>query len=110
MKSILNQNIKTYSGPILEKLYQEIYRNSGKYSEIGNYWEKGNKNEIDLVCIDELNKRLKIGEIKLNKSKANINILKQKSENFIKNYKDYEIEYLLLGLQDLDEILEKEGL
>ena len=62
----LKENLRTYSGPILEKLYHDIFRNSGKYMEIGNYWEKGNLNEIDLVCIDELNKKMIIGEIKIN--------------------------------------------
>jgi len=110
IKKILDENLKTYSGPILEKLYHEIYRNSGKYTEIGNYWEKGNQNEIDLVCIDELNKKMIIGEIKLNKDKVNINKLNEKSKKLIKKYKEYDIENIRLGLQDIDEILAKESL
>jgi hypothetical protein len=78
--------------------------------EIGNYWEKGNQNEIDIVCIDELNKRIKIAEVKLNKDKINITELKEKSQNLIKNYKEYEKEYIGLGLQDIDHVVKNEGL
>ncbi|ADK79861.1 ATP-binding protein [Sediminispirochaeta smaragdinae] len=110
IRNKLKETLKSYSGPILEKLYQEIYRNSGKYMEIGNYWEKGNQNEIDIVCIDELNKRIKIAEVKLNKDKINITELKEKSQNLIKNYKEYEKEYIGLGLQDIDHVVKNEGL
>ena len=108
IRNKLKETLKSYSGPILEKLYQEIYRNSGKYMEIGNYWEKGNKNEIDIVCIDELNKRIKIAEVKLNKDKIKITELKEKSQNLIKKYKEYEKEYIGLGLRDIDLILGNE--
>jgi len=106
----LEESLRTYSGPILEKLYHDIFRNSGKYIEIGNYWEKGNLNEIDLVCIDELNKKMIIGEIKINKDKVNMNKLYEKSKKLIKKYEEYEIENIGLGLLDVDEILEKECL
>jgi len=106
----LEESLRTYSGPIIEKLYHDIFRNSGKYIEIGNYWEKGNLNEIDLVCIDELNKKMIIGEIKINKDKVNMNKLYEKSKKLIKKYEEYEIENIGLGLLDVDEILEKECL
>jgi AAA+ ATPase superfamily predicted ATPase len=110
IRNILKENLKTYSGPILEKLYQEIYRDSGKYMETGNYWEKGNQNEIDLICIDEINKKMILAEVKMNRNKVNLNNLKEKSKNLIKKFKEYEIEYLGLGLQDVDTAFEKEYL
>lgn len=102
LKKILKNNLRTYSGPYLEKMYQEIFKATEKYNEIGNYWEKGNKNEIDIVAINELEKKMLIGEIKLNKDKINLNALKKKSENLINKYKSYTIEYICLGMQDLD--------
>lgn len=110
IKKKLIDNLRTYSGPILEKLYHEIYRYSGRYSEIGNYWEKGNENEIDLICIDELKKEMLLGEVKMNKQKIDMNALKNKSKNLIKNFNGYNLEYVGLGLQDIDDVLEKESL
>ena len=103
----LEETLRSYSGPILEKLYHEIYRDSGKYSEIGTYWEKGNKNEIDLICIDELHKAMILGEVKMNRAKVNMNALKEKSRNLIKHFEEYRIEYVGLGMEDVDDILEK---
>ena len=110
VKNNLKENLRTYSGSILEKLYHDIYKSSGKYSEIGNYWEKGNQNELDLICVDELNKKIVLGEIKMNKQKVNMSILNIKSKTLIKKYDGYDIEYIGLGLQDVNHIIEKEGL
>ncbi len=105
LKKILKNNLRTYSGPFLGKMYQEIFKATEKYNEIGNYWEKGNKNEIDIVAINELEKKMLIGEIKLNKNKIKLNALKMKSENLINKYNSYTIEYLCLGMQDLDKYM-----
>ncbi|WP_020612980.1 ATP-binding protein [Sediminispirochaeta bajacaliforniensis] len=110
IRNKLKETLKSYSGPILEKLYQEIYRNSGKYMEIGNYWEKGNQNEIDVVCIDEINKRMKIAEVKLNKDKIKIIELKEKAQNLIKKYKEYNKDYIGLSLEDIGDVLKNESL
>jgi len=105
LKKILEINLNTYSGPYLEKMYHEIFKATNKYNEIGNYWEKGNKNEIDIVAINNLEKKLFIGEIKLNKNKINVNTLKIKSEKIINKFKDYTIEYSALGIQDLEKYI-----
>lgn len=99
------KNIPTYKGIILEKLYQEIYRELSKYNIIGNYWERGNKNEIDLVAINDLTKEMIIAEIKMNLEKAKLNELKTKSEKLINKYKDFNVKYKLLGMQNLDDFL-----
>ncbi len=104
----LEDSFSTYSGSMLEKLYHEIYRDSGKYYEIGNYWEKGNMNEIDLICIDELHKRILVGEIKMNRDKINMIKLQDKSRTLVNKYRGYSFEYIKLGLIDVDSILEKE--
>ena len=107
IKRKLEESLSSYSGPILEKLYHEIYRSSGRFNEIGTYWERGNQNEIDLVCIDEIHKKLVIGEIKLNKDKVNLNTLNQKAGNLARKYRGYEIELVGLGLQDIDTVMEE---
>ncbi len=103
LKKYLYKNIATYKGPILEKLYQEIYKERSEFNIIGNYWERGNLNEIDLVAINDLDKKIVLAEIKMNLDKARISILKTKSENLLKKYKGYDVEYLLLGMQNLDD-------
>ena len=54
---ILDRDLSTYSGSILEKLFIEIVGYAPDYGLIGNYWEKGNLNEIDIVAIDDIDKK-----------------------------------------------------
>ncbi|MBN2652093.1 MAG: AAA family ATPase [Spirochaetales bacterium] len=108
LKNNLEKSLSTYSGAILERLYHEIFRNQGKFTAIGTYWERGNANEIDIVCVDEANKRLIIGEIKLNKDKLRLAQLQAKSKNLEKRFPDYEFEYLELSLDDVEGYLASE--
>lgn len=105
VKSIIKKDISTYSGPILEKLFKEIKLSNPDYSEIGTYWEKGNQNEIDLVAINEVEKKIEISEVKMNKDKISISKLKKKAEKLENKYTEYDIEYEALSLDDIDMML-----
>lgn len=101
VKNIIKRDFSTYSGRFLEKYFIEQLKLSYKYSDIGTYWEKGNLNEIDIVAINEVDKKILIGEVKINKKKIDINILKQKSDKLMQKYKKYDIEYVGFSLDDM---------
>jgi len=105
MKRYLNKNLPTFKGPVLETMYQEVFKGYSEFNIIGNYWERGNLNEIDLVAVNDLDKKIIISEIKMNLEKAKMIDLKSKSEKLLKKYKNYQVEYLLLGMQNLEEYL-----
>ena len=91
-------NYSVYCGRMLEKYFIELFKESKKYNRIGSYWERGNKNEIDLVAINDQKKIVVIAEVKLNEKKINIEKLKQKAKKLILSFKDYEISYIGLSL------------
>jgi AAA+ ATPase superfamily predicted ATPase len=103
IKGRWQQNYPQYAGYWLERLIEDIYRESGKYNLIGSYWEKGFTNQIDIVAINEADKKLELAEIKLNKDNIRISILKEKSKNIVSLYQDkgYRISYRALGLEDI---------
>lgn len=101
----IEKSLPTYNGIILEKLYQELFIEKKDFNVIGNYWERGNINEIDLVAINELDKKMIIAEIKMNVEKIRKSELITKSEKLLSKYKGYEVEYLLLGMQTLEDYL-----
>ena len=105
LKQYLNKNFQTYKGPILENMYQEIFKEQSEFNIIGNYWERGNQNEIDLVAVNDLDKKIVLAEIKMNLEKAKMKELKEKSAKILKKYNGYEVEYLLLGMQNLEKYL-----
>lgn len=101
LKTIIERDFSTFKGRFLEKLFIEQLKETGLYTSIGNYWERGNKNEIDIVAIDEMNKQILICEVKLSAKRLNHNALVQKSVNLLKKYEGYEVEYRLLSLEDV---------
>lgn len=101
LKTIIERDFSTFKGRFLEKLFIEQLKETGLYTSIGNYWERGNKNEIDIVAIDEINKQILICEVKLSAKRLNHNTLVQKSVNLLKKYEGYEVEYRLLSLEDV---------
>jgi len=102
LKEIIFRDFDTFEGKFLEKMFKELLKLQGKWSKIGSYWERGNKNEIDIVAIDEINKKMLIAEVKLNKKRGSFNELILKSQKLIKEYKDYDIEYKLLSVEDVE--------
>lgn len=105
MKRIVARDLSTYAGPVLEKLFIEIIGYSSDYGLIGTYWEKRNRNEIDIVAIDDVDKKIEVTEVKLNKEKIKINKLKTKCSGLRKKYPGYDFEYRGLSLADIEAVL-----
>jgi len=101
VKNIVKRDYETYSGLFLERYFQEKLRLSYEYSAIGNYWERGNQNEIDIVAINEDEKRMLIGEVKRNSKKIDLHKVEQKALKLTAKYKKYAVEYKAFSLDDM---------
>ena len=101
VKEIVNRDYTTYSGRFLEKYFLEKLKLSHNYSALGTYWEKGNKNEIDIVGVNDNEKTMLIAEVKRKAEKIDINRLKEKSMILVSKYKKYEINYSGYSLEDM---------
>jgi len=99
--SIVQRDYATFSGKLLEKYFIEQLASQKKYNTIGTYWERGNKNEIDLVAINDINKTLLFAEVKRNPSKIDLNLLKTKSTQLKKQFHGYQIKYMGLSLENM---------
>ncbi len=106
IKKIIERDLSTYSGPILEKLFKEIIGYSSEYGLIGTYWEKGNQNEIDVIAINDIDKKILLCEVKMNRQKIKITKLQEKSTALLKNYHAYEFQYKALSIDDIEILLE----
>ena len=104
LREIIYRDFSTFKGKFLEKLFMELFKEKGIYTSIGNYWERGNQNEIDIVAVDEIEKKLLLCEVKLSPKRLNYNALVKKSVNLLEKYKGYEVEYRLLSVEDIDKI------
>ena len=101
VRSIAERDFSVFSGPFLEKYFRDKLALKGEYSEIGRYWEKGNKNEIDIVAVNEKDRRLLLAEVKLNKTKFDKKSLQLKTAGLILKFSGYSVGYKCLSLEDM---------
>jgi len=101
IKDIVTRDFETYSGRLLEKYFSEKLSLTKQYSLIGNYWEKANKNEIDIVAVNQIEKKILFAEVKLNKKNISLNKLKEKSKKLLQKFKKFNVEYRAFSLEDI---------
>jgi len=101
IREVVDRDYDTYSGPLLEKFYRDLFAEKKVYNRIGSSWEKGNKNEIDLIAVNDLEKKLVIAEVKLNRDRIDLVALKARAEKLLSSYPGYHVEWLALGLEDI---------
>lgn len=68
---------------------------------IGQYWELGNQNEIDIVAINEREKLALIAEVNLSHKKINLEKLKFKAKGLANQLQDDQITYVGLALETM---------
>lgn len=101
LKEIVKRDYSLYSGVILEKYFVEQFKEQKKYASLGTYWERNNQNEIDIVAIDDLEKEVVFAEVKRNKNKIDLEILKEKSKKIAQEFRNYHLNYIGLSLEDM---------
>ena len=107
LKKVLERDFNTFSGIELESLFEAILIESKQFNRIGSYWDNKGENEIDIVAINDLNKRLLIVEVKRQSKRYSHSKLLIKSTQLLSKLKlkDYKIEHRCFALDNIDEII-----
>ena len=63
--------------------------------------KKNNTNEIDIVAVNDLKKKIVIADVKWDKRKRDLEILKSKSEKWLLSYPDFQVEWKGLSLENV---------
>jgi AAA+ ATPase superfamily predicted ATPase len=104
LKMIIDRDFETYSGLMLERYFRTKARESKKFTQIGGYWNRKGDLEIDFIAINEIEKKMKVAEIKRKKEKIRLPLLQQKMQRLISSYPNltgYRIQYCSWGLEDM---------
>lgn len=107
IKEIINRELQTYSGKLLEKFFIEIFASTTKYNRIGSYWERSGENEIDIVAVNDLDKIVVAAEVKMNEQKNSQARLEFRAESLRQYFPGYDIECVRLSLSDAQKYLDK---
>ncbi len=105
LKYIILRDIDILRGKFLEKLYIEIFKEQEQFTDIGSFWDRKGENEIDVVAVDDFNRKVLCCEVKLHKRDYNLEVLKEKSKKLFEYYKDYKFEYKVVDLEDIEEFM-----
>lgn len=101
LQEVILRDYPTFSGHALEEYFKCKYRESGQYTGIGSYWNKKGEDEIDLIAVDELEKKAVVAEIKRNKKNIKMDKLIQKGLSVSADLKGYSVEYIGLSMDDM---------
>lgn len=102
IKKVLEKHLLNYSGYILKQFFQDLLAESHQYNQIGSYFESKRTNEIDLVAINDLDKKMIVGDVK----KISIEKIKTKAKKLLVIYPDYKVKFRSFTLEDASKFLE----
>jgi len=104
LREIITRDYKTFSGKMLERYFRLHYIEQKNITRIGGFWDRKGENEIDLIVVDEINKKAEIVEVKRNAANIDIETLKRKSVNFFNSsgeLGDFQVIYKGLSMNDM---------
>jgi AAA+ ATPase superfamily predicted ATPase len=104
LEKVIRKDYSTFSGVMLEKYFKEKYIESGKFTDIGRYWDRKRMNEIDLIVVNEQEKTVEVCKIKRNEARFNLYELQKKTAYFLKSTKEcrsFTISYRFLSIKDM---------
>ena len=64
IRSVISRDFKTFSGIELESLFKALLIECKKYNAIGGYWDSKGHNEIDIIAVNDIDKKILMVEVK----------------------------------------------
>ena len=104
LKQTFLRDYPTFSGTMLERYFRQKASESGRYTHIGNFWDRKGEHEIDLILANELDKTVKVGEVKRRAKNISPTLLQDKADYFLTLHpqlQSYRMELFQLDLQDM---------
>ena len=68
---------------------------------MGGYWNRKGEEEIDLIALDEIEKKAIVAEIKRNRQNIKMDALMLKGASIQKELNGYSVEYRGLSMEDM---------
>lgn len=97
----INEDYKAYSETMLKKYFRQLYRESGEYDSVVDYWEKGGENAIDLIAVNKDKQHCVIANCLFNGQPADLEDLKTRAAVLTEMQPQYTYDIRLLGLNNM---------
>ncbi|MCQ2228511.1 MAG: ATP-binding protein [Bacteroidales bacterium] len=97
----INEDYSAYSETMLKKYFRQLYRESGEYDIVVDYWEKGGENSIDLIAVDKEKQHCVIANCLFNSQQADLDELKARATILTDMQPQYTYDIRILGTKDM---------
>ncbi len=104
LQRVIRRDVSVVEGFMLERYFRQKLRESQRYTQIGQYWDRKGENEIDIVAANELDGIADIFEVKKDKDRYDEALLRKKVESMLTvcpELKKYEIRLACLSMEDM---------
>lgn len=104
LRTKIDRDYDVFSGWMLERYFRELLIESEDFTRIGAWWDRKGENEIDIVAVNEIDKKMLVYEVKRNAEKINPQLLRRKTDVFIsqeKHLANYDLSLKGLSLTDM---------
>ncbi len=101
LKEIIGNGYDRFSGKMLERYFRQQYSEKERVTEVGHWWDRSGMNEIDLIAVERLDKRVTVGEVKRNENKISLNMLEEKFAALRPHFRGFEVDFLGLSMENM---------
>ena len=101
LEEVIRNEYTQFSGLVLEKYFRQLFGEKERVTEVSHWWDSQGENEIDLIAIEQLDKRATVAEVKRNPKKFDNKLLLEKYEHIKKHLKGYKVEFRGLSMNDM---------
>lgn len=98
---IVERGYEQYSGLVLEQYFRQKWMEEERVTLVGNYWDRKGVNEIDMIALNEIDKKAVVAEVKRQRKKLNSSELAGKVSTISKKLAKYEVRQIGLTMEDM---------
>ena len=99
---IVEKDYCDYSGYMLEHYFRQKYREEERVTIVGRYWDRKGNNEIDLIALNEFDKKAVVAEVKRNKARYDSKRLDEKYQTIKAEFGKYkDVRLIGLSMEDM---------
>ena len=104
LRETILRDYAAFSGKALEGYFVRKLSETGRYTRIGNWWNRKGENEIDIVAVDDSERRIDFFEVKRNAARFDKAVLQRKAEEFLAvsgEFAAYKKDFAGLSIEDM---------
>ncbi|MDR3282077.1 MAG: ATP-binding protein [Candidatus Methanoplasma sp.] len=79
LKEVIAEGYPSYRGLVLEDYFKRKVSEEDGFTSIGGYWDRSGHNEIDIIALNDVNRRALVVEVKADPKKIDIAGLEKKA-------------------------------